>query len=317
MNRFVMLKIALYAGAAAYAALCALFFPLGLMLLPAALAFAAAAWGKGAFALSTLLSAAGVFLSYGGDAQSAAGALILYIPSALLLAYFFSTRKSYRVAVALLAAAFSLGLYALVCLPSLLAGNGPFAALTEFVKEFGAAILQTASSMNLDAQAMELFENMVAALPYTVPSTATLSMISTGMAAGMANVLIARALLRRAKRDTRPMARFSEWQLSRSFTLGSLILLIGALAVQLINVANADAIATAVECVVGAPYALMGVCTMAFTSRIKAKSKGFFVLSIVALALLFPYSMLGLCMIGAADRLFNIRRAYLARNGKK
>ena len=70
------------------------------------------------------------------------------------------------------------------------------------------------------------------------------------------------------------------------------------------------------ECAVAGPYALMGACLMAFMVKMKLRGTAFTVISAAAMVLLFPYSIYGLCIIGAADRLFRMRGSYMERMHK-
>ena len=181
---------------------------------------------------------------------------------------------------------------------------------------FGDAVEKTAAQMGIDGDKAEMLRKMAAYLEYKAPDMAVMAMMCMGMGAGLANVVAARALCRAKGAKLKPMAKFHLWQLSRGFTYGSLVMIIGAIIISALKITNSSAIVTAVECAVAGPYALMGVCLMAFMVRMKLRGTAFTVFSVAAMVLLFPYSLYGLCIIGAADRLFRMRRSYMERMHK-
>ena len=61
----------------------------------------------------------------------------------------------------------------------------------------------------------------------------------------------------------------------------------------------------------------MGICLMAFTVKMKVRSRGKTVLSVVLTAILTILYPLGLSMIGASDALLRVRSVYMQRKNKK
>lgn len=311
------IKAALAAfGIGAGAMAIAYIFPVGLMLMPALLAFAGTVWGYGALAIAAVTAAGSIIYVAGAVDAGIIGLLAMSIPAGAASAYIFKNKLPYRSAAVIGAFFAALGIYIITCVPALLNGEGPFAYYLQYMAAFGDAVEKTAAQMGIDGDKAEMLRKMAAYLEYKAPDMAVTAMMCMGMGAGLANVVAARALCRAKGATLKPMAKFHLWQLSRGFTYGSLVMIIGAIIISALKITNSSAIVTAVECAVAGPYALMGVCLMAFMVKMKLRGVAFTVFSVVAMVLLFPYSLYGLCIIGAADRLFRMRRSYVERMHK-
>ena len=308
------IKAALAAfGIGAGAMAIAYIFPVGLMLMPALLAFAGTVWGYGALAIAAVTAAGSIIYVACAVDAGIIGLLVMSIPAGAASAYIFKNKLPYRTAAVTGAFFAALGIYIITCVPALMEGEGPFAYYLQYMAAFGDAVEKTAAQMGIDGDKAEMLRKMAAYLEYKAPDMAVTAMMCMGMGAGLANVVAARALCRVKGAKLKPMAKFHLWQLSRGFTYGSLVMIIGAIIISALKITNSSAIVTAVECAVAGPYALMGVCLMAFMVRMKLRGTAFTVFSVVAMVLLFPYSLYGLCIIGAADRLFRMRGSYMER----
>ena len=127
------LKRALFSALMGLPALLLTFVSPLLMILPGFYAFVAVAWGPVCVGISVFVSCLCVFVAAGLDLVSWLLLLCTYVPATILLSYHLVRRKPWRNAAAWTAASMGVGLYFLLCLPSLLAGEGPFG-------EFEAAI---------------------------------------------------------------------------------------------------------------------------------------------------------------------------------
>ena len=266
--------------------------------------------------IAAITAAGGIIYVAGAVDAGIIGLLVMSIPAGVASAYIFKNKLPYRTAAVTGAFFAALGIYIITCVPALLNGEGPFAYYLQYMAAFGDAVEKTAAQMGIDGDKAEMLRKMAAYLEYKAPDMAVMAMMCMGMGAGLANVVAARALCRAKGAKLKPMAKFHLWQLSRGFTYGSLVMIIGAIIISALKITNSSAIVTAVECAVAGPYALMGVCLMAFMVKMKLRGVAFTVFSVVAMVLLFPYSLYGLCIIGAADRLFRMRRSYVERMHK-
>lgn len=291
-------------------------FPVGLMLMPALLAFAGTVWGYGALAIAAITAAGGIICLAGTVDAGIIGLLVMSIPAGAASAYIFKNRLPYRSAAVIGAFFAALGIYIITCVPALLNGEGPFGHYLQVAAAFGRAAKKAAAEMGVDGERLELLRKMTAQIEYRAPDMAMVAMMGMGMGAGLVNTVAARALCSAAGAGVKPMARFYAWQLSRGFTRGSIVMVIGAIIISSLKINNYSAIVAAVECAVAGPYSLMGVCLMAFMVKMKLRGRVFTVVSVTALVLLFPYSVYGLCIMGAVDRLFRLRRSYMERMQK-
>lgn len=97
------------------------------LLLPAVFGFAWAAWGGICCAVCIGTAAAALSACFG--LTETLYALALFAPASLCVGYCLRFGKPYRVAAVSAAAAITAGYYCLICLPSVLAGEGPFAGM--------------------------------------------------------------------------------------------------------------------------------------------------------------------------------------------
>ncbi len=263
--------------------------------------------------MGAVTAAGGIIYVAGAVDAGIIGLLVMSIPAGAASAYIFKNKLPYRTAAVIGAFFAALGIYIITCVPALMEGEGPFAYYLQYMAAFGDAVEKTAVQMGIDGDKAEMLRKMAAYLEYKAPDMAVMAMMCMGMGAGLANVVAARALCRAKGAKLKPMAKFHLWQLSRGFTHGSIVMIIGAIIISALKITNSSAIVTAVECAVAGPYALMGVCLMAFMVKMKLRGTAFTVISVAAMVLLFPYSLYGLCIIGAADRLFRMRGSYMER----
>ena len=283
--------------------------PLILMIFPALLGFVGTAWGYGALGISAAAACGVIFGQTAalGLANCAGYAAMLLFQS-LIIAYVFKNKGAYRTAVAYCAFAAAISQYCATCLMPLIELGDPFAHYTEYAALFADALVNSGAELGLEQGALEQLEYLAAYMKRCAPDIAVISIVGTSMLGGLLNVIIAKGLCRKFKADLKKMAPFHKWQLSRSFQKGSLILVAGALIISFTNITNVTAIMMAISLIVIGPYALMGLCFLVFSFKVRRKGRGVIIASSVMMALLFPYSLYGLCLMGLADRLMGIRR---------
>ena len=183
---------ALGIGAGAVAA--AYIFPIGLIIMPALLAFAGTVWGYGALAIAAITAAGGIICLAGTVDASILGALVMFIPAGIAMAYIFKNRLPYRTAAVTGAFFAAVGIYIMTCAPALMEGEGPFAYYSEYMAALGDAVEKTAAEMGITGDKAEALRKMAAYLEYKAPDMAVMAMMCLGMGAGLANTVTARAL---------------------------------------------------------------------------------------------------------------------------
>lgn len=285
--------------------LMAAYFQFGLIFAPAIIGFLGAAWGTSMALIPVAISLAGLLAIGGAESLLTA---VLFVPAGIIIWVCLKKRYAYRTTVSLSAAAEVLALYGLTCLPSVLGGGTPFDAYTEYMAVFGDAMKTTVDQMALGEETVQMIERLAAQIEVMAPDIAVMTMFTMGMISGLACTLLARWACKKAKAEVKPMAHIAHWQLTREFSKGSLVLILGALICSLAGINNASAVVVAIECIVGGPYILMGICLVAFAVKYRTRGGGVLALAIAGMVLMLPYSLYGLAFMGMADRLFGLRR---------
>lgn len=124
------------------------FSELGFVLAPAFLGFVLGSWGYAAGAVS--------FAAFGIAAYFVAGisafpyVLGAALPASAAIGYVIYNKRPWRTAVALGALLMGIGLYAYICLPSILEGQEPFYAIESFISAFSQDFTALAQSTGMD-----------------------------------------------------------------------------------------------------------------------------------------------------------------------
>ena len=299
------LKRALFSALMGLPALLLTFVSPLLMILPGFYAFVAVAWGPVCVGISVFVSSLCVFVAAGLDLGSWLLLLCTFVPATILLAGHLIQRKPWRNA----AASMGVGLYFLLCLPSLLAGEGPFGEFEAAIALIARQLVEMAEQMGITGSALSQLKDYAAYLQLAAPELLTVTMLGLAMAFGFLCVILARGLLLAAGcgNGLRPMARFCNWQLGRSFSFGMLILVMGALVVLMLDLNNSVAMASAIELLVGAPLALVGLSFIAYLRALRKRGPGYLVVMYGLVVLMLPLSLYVLVILGLLDRLFQFR----------
>ena len=103
----VLVSLGLGLGAVALAYI----FPIGLIIMPALLAFAGTVWGYGGLAIAAITAAGGIICIAGTVDSSIVGALVMFIPAGIAMTYIFINKLPYRSAAVIGAFFAALGIY--------------------------------------------------------------------------------------------------------------------------------------------------------------------------------------------------------------
>ena len=283
------------------------FMPFLLLLVPALLGFVGAAWGTVSFVVASLTAAAGLFL-FTYDTAIALYMLAAFLPASVILAFVLKGKRPYRYAVIFISAVFALFGYAIACLPSILAGNGPFDGITANMSEMAKKVISMLPQIFPNEQQVYVLESLILRSVDVVPQAVVTLILVTAELFALSNTLIAYWLLKHAKKEIRPMAPFLAWQLPKDFLWGAIILGIGAVVCAIIGLEGTPAVVAAVQCIIVPPFALMGLAFFEFTTVFSPKrSTGWRVFIYVSFVLLLPYSLFMLAGFGLLDRTMQIR----------
>ena len=281
-----------------------------LMLLPALMGFVFAAWGSVCFALSATVAVAGVVAVLGVQPQ-AVYAVAMFLPASFLIGAALKHKRAYRGAVAGSAACIGVASFLQLCLPSILAGLDPFAAHLSLLEEMAPIVVEATVALGSDITAGQF----IALGRILVPQLVMLSIVCGAIVFAFADVLLARLFALKQGVELKPLSKVHDWQVSKDFLYGSIVLVVGVIVVRWLSLKNQDAIAMALECIIAAPYALAGFGFLEFATIYAAKRQmaGRRALNIVMLVLFFPYSLLLLVILGFMDRVFGFRNRYKNR----
>jgi len=281
--------------------------PLTLLLAPAFLGFVGAAWGIASFIVASFTAATGLYL-FTADAAYVLYMLAAFLPASVILAFVLKGKRPYRYAVIFMSAVFALFGYAIICLPSLLAGNGPFDGVTAVMSDTAKKLIPMLPQIFAGEEQVYMMEAVLLTAIDAVPQVFVTLIMGIAEIFALLNTLIAHWLLKHAKIEIRPMAPFFAWQLPKDFLWGAIILAAGAAACALFNLEGTPAVVAAVQCIIVPPYALMGLAFFEFSNALLPKrSAGWRVFIYVLFVMLLPYSLFMLAAFGLLDRVTDVR----------
>ena len=239
------------------------------------------------------------------------------LPASAVIGYVIYNKKPWRTAVALGALLMGIGLYAYICLPSILEGQEPFHAIESFISAFSQDFTALAQSTGMDEDKLSyvrtgllLYEEMAERMTMQFICTAA-------MFFALIDTLIARAFTRRTGRELRPMAPMPLWQLSRNFTYAAGAALLGAVATLLLRLNNSESVLEAAQQVVLGPLALMGFCYLDFSTRLGRPGSKAKRIIIYVLIVLVPYRTNILALVGLMDRMLKTRTRFVPNDKAK
>lgn len=280
-----------------------------LLVAPAFLSCAFSAWGYGVGAVGLISYAATAYLVGGASASVYMMACVL--PASFAIGFIIMKKKPWRTAVSLGALLMGLGLYANICLPSILQGLEPFAGIAATVSEVSSELAAALEAGGASADTIKLIKLLFADAEEYAGKMTMQYLTAGSMIAALIDTLIARSLTRRVNNDIRPMAPMPLWQLSNNYNYAAGFVLLGAVVTLIAGLNNADAVLSVAENVIMGPLALMGFCYLDFLTKIgrpgsKAKRIVLYIFVIV-----FPGRTTVLALVGLLDRIMKVRRRYV------
>ena len=280
-----------------------------LLVAPAFLSCAFSAWGYGVGAVGLISYAATAYLVGGASASVYMMACVL--PASFAIGFIIMKKKPWRTAVSLGALLMGLGLYANICLPSILQGLEPFAGIAATVSEVSSELAAALEAGGASADTIKLIKLLFADAEEYAGKMTMQYLTAGSMIAALIDTLIARSLTRRVNNDIRPMAPMPLWQLSNNYNYAAGFALLGAVVTLIAGLNNADAVLSVAENVIMGPLALMGFCYLDFLTKIgrpgsKAKRIVLYIFVIV-----FPGRTTVLALVGLHDRIMKVRRRYV------
>lgn len=290
------------------ASLATLFFPAGLILLPALWAYAGARSKAAWMVLPAGVFTAGAFMLY--QSVTAAGLVVAAVGSAAAL-YALQTRRVNNTYTALtLSGLLLFGFYLSVCLPGILSGRGAFTDIQQTVgtllNDYRTAAAEVVGS---DAEAAATVKQYLDAFYAAVPNLVVPVLCAFAGAMGLSNLLFFRLFCRKhTEISLPPMRAFRFWTLPRSMVFGLFALLIGSLILEWSGWQYAEGFTNTVNVLIGMPLVLQGLCVLDFL--LARSSKNVTVsraITYVFVGILFGLLEMPLMLVGCFDQLFRIR----------
>ena len=298
---------------AVLAAAAALFFPVGLIVVPALWAYAGARTKPGWMALPAAVYTAGALMLYtplSGGYTPAITVSVTAAASAAALYYLMTTRFSNTYTALTLSGIFLVGLYAAACLPSVLAGKGAFAAvqaaMDEVIAFYRTTFVQAAGA---DAQYASQVNEYLDSFSKAVPTMVVPALCIFAGVMGLCNLLFFRLFCRKRKEIAiSPIREFRFWALPRSMMFGLFALLVGALILEWTGWQYAESLVNTVNVLVGMPLLLQGLAVVDFLIvRSSRKTTGQRTVTYVLIGVLFGLVEMPLMLLGGFEQLFHFR----------
>ena len=299
---------------AVLAAAAALFLPFGLIVVPALWAYAGARTKPGWIALPAAVYTVGALMLYSPLSNSgytpAIAVSVMAAASAVALYFLMTKRFSNTYTALTLSGIFLVGLYAAVCLPSVMAGKGAFAAvqsaMDELIALYRSLFVQAAGA---DAQYASQINEYLDTFAKAVPTFVVPALCIFAGVMGLSNLLFFRLFCRKHKEIAIPPIReFRFWALPRSMMFGLFALLVGALILEWTGWQYAESLVNTVNVLVGMPLLLQGLAVVDFLIvRSSRKTTGQRTVTYVLIGVLFGLVETPLMLLGGFEQLFHFR----------
>lgn len=292
----------------AVAGLVTIWFPAGLIIVPALWAYAGARTKPAWMALPAVIYAVGAISFY--TTVAAIGMTVCMAGAAVALYGMQIKRVGNTYTALTLAGVFLFGLYVSIALPGILSGDGAFAAIQTamdgMIDFYRQALTQAADA---NAEYISLINEYLDAFSEAVPTYIVPALCIFSGVMGLSNFLFFRLFCR--KHPEIPIAQmraFRYWTLPRSMMLGLLLLLVGSLVFEWSGWSYSDSLGNTVNVLVGMPLLLQGLCVVDFLlvrsgRNVTARRA----ISYTAIGVLFSIAQMPLILIGCFEQIFHFR----------
>lgn len=295
----------LYSALIGLVCMLGMYVPVLLFVAPGFLAFTGLAWGTPAFVAAALFSAAGAFFAM--DLGSALLIVSIFLPAAFALFILAKKRAPWRNTTFYVSSLLCAGFYSYMCLPSLFAGDAPFAMVSEAAAQKSAELLESFRTAGAEPEIIKELTQNLKQLETVIPKAMLSLILAAGLIFGLLSVVIAKSLAKKAGASLAPMEKFEMWQLPKDFLWGSIFLFAIAVIGMLLDYSEFDAVFLAVQAVIAVPLAIQGLSFEYYLlGRRKNPSLARSIL-ILAIIVLFPFSVAALVLMGVLEQIFKLR----------
>ncbi|MDD3400217.1 MAG: DUF2232 domain-containing protein [Eubacteriales bacterium] len=213
-------------------------------------------------------------------------ALIAPAGIVLFLSHKFKVQNFYCVFYT--AIALMVGLFAILCLPSVLDGNAPATMLKEVMTQ-----TQSSYASYFDANYLEYFTQAIAALDDLYLAV----LFIMGAAAALVNGLLVHLFDRKShQRELSPLPPFARWSIPKSYVFGLAALVAVGLFFSLSGSRSTDLLWLLIAMIWILPTAFSG---WAISYSLCMGNRRTFIIATIVLIVLFPYSLYGLAFLGS------------------
>ena len=294
------------------ACLTALLLPLaGLeILLPPVIAltgFMAAEWGLSYLMPVLLAGAAGILGSQAGFDNGA----LFFTPAAhtwcmlgcyaalLASAYVcLKFRLANRITLLSYAAILCIGIYLMLTIGSLLAGEPPYAGAVDYLQHADGGFAEALGSAYTQ-ESRQMMQTIIG----SVPDMLMMFTLAAAILLGFETFMFGRLFYRVFKASPRRMAELGRWRLPKSILIGTLITAAVCAAAFILKLSIAPALSYAMGLVFAVMYSVQGMAYITFILTRMRAGTGVRVVTWVLAMLFIPYSMIMLALLGIVEQI--------------
>lgn len=271
----------------------------------AVIGFIGISWGISCAFVAAGPCVLGLVLANAGNLLYIVCSLVLLLFTAVILIVGLKKRMPYRTVAALLALVLIITLYIVLCVPSILRGEAPYAGVKDYFIELDELLK---SAFGIEETSIAIYAENIDVMLYPM------IIIISEMLAFLA-VLICKKLCTWAKADVRPMAKLADWEIPSSLRIGIPVLAGGCLIIYLTGYRGIEGIIASVVGLIAPILFIEGIAATVFlftgssmsVPSAKKKKTGLIVAAVILFAVFIPMAFI---LMGAIE-LYSKRRPKL------
>lgn len=271
----------------------------------AVIGFIGISWGISCAFVAAGPCVLGLVLANAGNLLYIVCSLVLLLFTAVILIVGLKKRMPYRTVAVLLALVLIITLYIVLCVPSILRGEAPYAGVKDYFIELDELLK---SAFGIEETSIAIYAENIDVMLYPM------IIIISEMLAFLA-VLICKKLCTWAKADVRPMAKLADWEIPSSLRIGIPVLAGGCLIIYLTGYRGIEGIIASVVGLIAPILFIEGIAATVFlftgssmsVPSAKKKKTGLIVAAVILFAVFIPMAFI---LMGAIE-LYSKRRPKL------
>lgn len=271
----------------------------------AVIGFIGIAWGISCAFVAAGPCVLGLVLANAGNLLYTVCSFVLLLFTAVILIVGVKKRMPYRTIAVLLALVLIITLYIVLCVPSIVRGEAPYAGVKDYFIELDELLK---SAFGVEETDIAIYAENIDVMLYPM------IIIISEMLAFMA-VIICKKLCTWAKADVRPMAKLADWEIPSSLRFGIPVLAAGCLIIYLTGYRGIEGIIAAVLGLIAPILFIEGIASTVFlfagssmaAPSAKRKKTGLIITAVILLASFIPLAFI---FMGAIE-LYSKRRPKL------